>query len=60
MSKPWLSDEQQHRRQQENDSNDHHEEPGMDASYTRLDHESLSFHWFADPGASIADQASIK
>jgi hypothetical protein len=25
-----------------------------------LDHESLSFHWCADPGASIADQASIR
>ena len=31
----------------------------MDASHTRLDHESLSFHWVADHGASIADQASI-
>ena len=62
MGEPWLRDNQQHRRQQENENerNDHHEEPGIDRSHTRLDHESLSFHWCADPGASIADQASIR
>jgi hypothetical protein len=60
MGEHGLGDDQQHSRQQENDSNDYHEEPGMDASHTRLDHESLSFHWIADYGASIADQASVR
>jgi hypothetical protein len=32
----------------------------MEASHTRLGHESLSVHWFADHGASIADKASIR
>jgi hypothetical protein len=60
MGEPWLRHDQKHSSQQENYSYDHHEEPGIDASHTSLIHASLSFHWYADHGTSVADETSIR
>jgi hypothetical protein len=51
-----LRYEDEHSSQHEKNSNDYHEQPGIDARYHRLVHESLSFLWLADHGPNIAGE----